>query len=114
MALDSAAASTAVQNKLSISQVDADVAVAVAVEYIGQFTGFDLTTDDPDNEDLFPQLSFNGVVLLACRIFQDTPLPSGAISSFDDTFGGVPGVPKWLSTHLDQYFNHLDVSFGIA
>ena len=114
MALDSAAASLAVQQKLQVSTAEADDATQAAVEYIGQFTGFDVETDDPDNPDLFPKLTERGVVLLACRIYQDTPLPSGSMSSFDDTFGGVPGVPKWLSAHLDQYFSHLDVSFGIA
>ena len=114
MALDFTAASLAVQNKLGVSQADADTATTAAVEYIGQYTGFDLETDDPDNPDLFPGLSFNGVVLLGCRIDQDTPLPSGQVSSFDPTYGGVPGVPRWLSAHLDQYFNHLDANFGIA
>ena len=114
MALDEAAAVLAVQQKLSLTTAEAEQSVAVAVEYIGQFTGFDVLTDDPDNPDLFPQLTYNGVVLLGCRIYQDTPLPSGALSSFDDNFGGVPGVPRWLSSHLDQYFSHLDVSFGVA
>jgi len=114
MALDFTAASLEVQTKLSLSTAEADAATRVAVEYIGQYTGFDVETDDPDHPDLFPNLTFSGVVLLACRIYQDTPLPSGSLSSFDDTFGGVPGVPKYLSAHLDQYFNHLDLSFGIA
>ena len=114
MALDFAAASAAIAAKLSLSSEEADAATQQAVEYIGQFTGFDVTTDDPENPDLFPNLTFKGVVLLGSRIAQDTPLPSGQLSSFDDTFGGVPGVPKWLSAHLDQYFNHLDANFGIA
>jgi len=114
MALNPDDAAAAVVKKLQCTTGDADRVVQAAVEYVGQFTGFDVLTDDPDNPDLFPGLTFEGVVLSACRIFQDTPLPSGGLSSFDDTFGGVPNVPRWLSQHLDQYYSHLDVSFGVA
>lgn len=114
MALDPTAAATAVVTKLHCTVSEADAAVQTAVEYWGQFTGFDVLTDDPDDLDPFPALTFDGVVLTACRIFQDTPLPSGALSSFDDTFGGQPGVPKWISSHLDQYTAHLDRQFGIG
>ncbi len=116
MALNPSEAATLVMDKLRCTQAEADAAVAAAVEYVGGFTGFDVLTDDPEDLDPFPQLTLDGVVLLGCRIFQDTPLPSGSLSSFDETFGGgIPGgTPRWLSAHLDQYFNHLDRQFGLA
>ena len=129
MALDFAAASLAVQNKLGVSQVDADTAVTAAVEYIANDTGVNVETDlvynsvtglfdtaapFPDNA---PGDTFQGVVLQACRIYQDTPLPSGQVSSFDPTFGGVPGVPRVLDAHIEFYTKHLrglSGEFGIA
>ena len=114
MALDPAEAATEVVGRLKCTTEEADAAVQSAVEYIRKWAGFDVLTDDPDDPDADPQQTKDGVVLTACRIFQDTPLPSGSLSSFDDTFGGVPGVPKLLSSHLDQYYDHLDRQFGVA
>ena len=129
MALDFTAASLEVQTRLGISQADADRWVTSAVEYIANDTGLNVETDLAYNSttglfdaaplfpDNAPSNTQQGVVLQAMRIAQDTPLPSGQVSSFDPTFGGVPGVPRVLDAHIEFYTKHLrglSGEFGIA
>ena len=109
MSVDRAAIITAVADRLGRPDVEVEPAVDAAIAYIADDTGVDI--DDLPADDI--RLNAFGVPLLAARIFQDSPLPSGQISEYDPTFS-APTVPRLLYSHLEEYWRHLNVSWGIA
>lgn len=108
MALDLAAIAADVATRLGKTDVEVRPAVDAADQYVANDTGVasaDLPADDP--------LLLIGVPLLAMRIFQDSPIPGGNVSEFDPTFADTI-VPRHLYRHLDEYWRHLNVNWGIA
>jgi hypothetical protein len=103
MGLDTAAIETQVATDLRLdAPADATDAVNSAIEYITADTGTDNTTwQDTDT------LLVKGVTLLAERIYQDTPTPSGSVSQFDDGAFGQSFTPKLLYSHLQEYWRHM-------
>ena len=109
MAVNKAAILVDVAGRLGVSEALATAAVDAAIDYIAGDVGVlvaDLPADDVRLESF-------GVPLLAMRMFQDAPLPSGGISEFDPTFAGVI-VPRRLYEHLDEYWRHLTTNWGVA
>ena len=108
MALDVAALAADVADRLGIDPAKATAAVEAAELYVANDTGVpsaDLPADDP--------LLNPGVVLLAGRIAQDISTPGGNLGQFDPTFDGTI-IPKHLYAHLDEYWRHLRVNWGVA
>ena len=108
MALNLETIATDVASRLGIDETAALISVTAAVDYIKADTG--AADDDLSDDD--PRLTGYGVPLLAMRMYQDSPIP-GAVSDFDPTYTGQR-VPRVLYTHLEEYWNHLRVNFGIA
>jgi len=108
MALNLETIAADVASRLGIDDTAALISVTAAVDYIKSDTG----AADADLSDDDLRLTGYGVPLLAMRMYQDSPLP-GAVSEFDPTYSGQR-VPKVLYTHLEEYWNHLRVNFGIA
>ena len=97
--------------KLKVTSVEvydyADAAVRHFANHTGRTGG-----DKPELPGDDPQLMI-GCVLLTMRMWNDTPTPSGGLSSFDDfTAGGF--TPRVLLSHLDQYSQHLCIAWGMA
>ena len=114
MAIDPATINAAAATRLNTDISDElEAATDAAFQYIENDTG--TKNDDPlDPWDPADALLTQGLVLLSMRIFQDSPVLSGALSGFDDpAFAGVV-VPTRLYSHLDQYWSHLAEQFGVA
>ena len=110
MALDLLAIETQVASDLGLADPsDAAAAVSASTQYIENDTG-----SDPDGWEDSDALLVKGVTLLAERIYQDSPTPSGDISSFSDTAFGTSFTPKKLYSHLDEYWRHLAEQWGFA
>ena len=108
MSLDVAALAAEVAERMGRDITDATAYVETAAAYIANDTGVTVP-DLPDDDKLLNP----GVVLLAMRIGQDTPIPGGLTEQFDPVFTDTV-VPKHLYRHLDEYWRHLAVNFGIA
>jgi len=98
-----------VAGRLGVTVEQAQPCVEAAIDYICDDTGLGTIQLPPDDSRL---VSF-GIPLLAMRMYQDTPLPSNAINEFDPTFAGSI-VPQRLYSHLDEYWRHLAIQWGIA
>ena len=109
MAVDGDALTDEVATRLGVSTSPAGHAVAAALTYIGYDTG--LTVDEllEKEDDLLRQ----GIVLLAMRIYQDTPNLGGETNQLDPTFAGIY-TPARLYSHLDQYWSRWTTNFGVA
>jgi len=89
-----------------------DTATEAAFQYVENDTG--VLRDSVPGFDDADALITNGLILMSMRIFQDTPVLTGALTGFDgDVFGGGT-VPAKLYSHLDQYYDHLRENFGLA
>ena len=108
MALDIAALAADVQTRLGVPLDVATAAVEAAELYVVGDVGVPATELPADDPLLNP-----GVVLLASRIAQDTATPGGNLGQFDPTFDGTI-IPRHLYAHLDEYWRHLRVNWGIA
>jgi hypothetical protein len=102
MPMDLAAVATCAANKLRVTDTETAPFAQAAYDYVISYTGI---PDEamPDTDDLLSV----GLCLLACRIYQDTPNPSGGLSGFDDFTAGT-FTPRNLYSHLDQYWTQLE------
>ena len=101
--IDPTAVAAAAAARLKITTEEAQPDADSAIAYIKNYCFADPATGElPDTDTQV----FKGAVLLTMRMYQDTPNPSGGLSSFDDfTAGGF--TPTRLYSHLDQYWLHL-------
>lgn len=100
MAVDPQTIADCAAAKLKTDPADMVVFANMAIGYVRSDTGVPTL---PDGDDLLNE----GLCLLACRIYQDTPNPSAGLDSFDGFAGGT-FVPRVLATHLDQYWLHIN------
>ena len=108
MALDVAALSAEVAARMGRDIADATGYVDAAALYVSNDTGVAVDALPANDALLNP-----GIVLLAMRIGQDTPIPGRATEQFDPVITDSV-VAKRLYAHLDEYWRHLTVNFGIA
>ena len=108
MALDVQALAAAVAARLGITAAAAEPAVEAAIQYVALDTG--VPAEDFEDTD---RLLNQGLTLMSMRIYQDTPNLGGETNQLDPTFGGVY-TPARLYSHLDEYYRHLAVNFGVA
>lgn len=99
MALDPVWVAAEAAIKLKVTEAQALPAAQAAVDYIATYTGLETLPDDD------AQLNI-GSVLMAMRIYQDAATPNGSTSSFDGGFSGL-FTPKYLYSHLNEYFRNL-------
>ena len=107
-AVDIAAIVAGVVGRTGITTEQAEPAVFAALDYIALDTGV-AVLELPANDVLLEV----GTELLAARIYQDTPNLGGETNQIDPTFQGVY-TPARLYSHLDSYWLHLAVNFGVA
>ena len=107
-AVDIAAIVAGVVGRTGITPEAAERYVFAALDYIALDTGV-AVLELPANDALLNQ----GTVLLAMRIYQDVPNYGGETNQIDPTFQGVY-TPARLYSHLDEYWRHLAVQWGIA
>ena len=98
-----------VAGRLGVTVEKATPAVYAAVDYICDDTGLG-STELPPND---PRLNNFGIPLLAMRMYQDAPTLGSATNNIDPTFEGI-FTPSVLSSHLEEYFKHLRVQWGLA
>lgn len=98
-----------VAGRLGITTEAATPAVYAATDYICDDTGLGATELPPDDQRL---VAF-GIPLLAMRMYQDSPNLGGETNQLDPTFTGVY-TPARLYSHLDEYWRHLSVQWGIS
>lgn len=111
MAVDPQVVADRAASKLKITADDALPYAEAAINHFANHTGR-TGGDKPELPGDDPQLLI-GCELLAMRMWNDTPTPSGGLSSFDDfTAGGF--TPRVLLSHLDQYSQHLCIAWGMA
>ena len=108
MALDVTALTDEVATLLGVSTSTAGRSVEAAIQYVTLDTGVPADT----LEDTDALLRY-GLILLAQRIYQDTPNLGGETNQLAPTFAGIY-TPARLYSHLDEYWRHLNVNFGIA
>ena len=99
-----------VAGRLGITVEKATPAVYAAVDYICDDTGRGATELPPGDQ----RLNQFGIPLLVMRMYQDTPNLGGETNQLGDpTFAGIYTAAR-LYSHLDEYWRHLNVNFGIA
>jgi len=98
-----------VAGRLGITTDKATPAVYAAVDYICDDTGLGATELPPADA----RLNSFGIPLLAMRMYQDAPTFGGETNNIDPTFQGIY-TPARLYSHLDEYWRHLDVQWGLA
>ena len=108
-ALDMTALIADVAGRLGITVDAATPAVYAAVDYIIQDTGVGAIDLPPSD----PMLVGFGIPLLAMRMYQDAPNFGGETNNIDPTFAGIYTAAR-LYSHLDEYWKHLRVNWGIA
>ncbi len=107
--IDVAAIAADVAGRLGITVEQATPAVEAAIDYICDDTGLG-STELPGNDN---RLVGFGIPLLAMRMYQDTPNLGGDTNQLDPTFAGIY-TPARLYSHLDEYWRHLAVQWGLA
>ena len=108
MAVDVQALAAAVAARLGITAAAAEPAVDAAIQYVALDTG--VPAEDLEDTD---RLLNQGLTLLSMRIYQDTPNLGGETNQLDPTFAGIY-TPARLYSHLDEYWRHLAVNWGVA
>ena len=109
MAIDVQALAAAVAARLGITAAAAEPAVDAAIQYVSLDTG--VPAEDFEDTD---RLLNQGLTLLSMRIYQDTPNLGGETNNLGDpTFAGIY-TPARLYSHLDEYWRHLAVNWGVA
>ena len=81
--------------------------IAAVTRFAGRTTA-NLPDKDADES------MFRGLVLLAQRIYIDTPTPSGGLDVTGDLQFTGAAVPADLYSHLRDYFEHLTVEWGVS
>ena len=110
MALDPAAIATQAASRLRVADpADVQPAAAAAVQYVATWCNVN-AADLPDTDALLN----TGVVLLTCRVFQDTGVPSGGQAVYGDSVLSGAYVPEDLARHLQHYWQHLQAAWGVA
>ena len=110
MALDVQALAADVAQRLGITAEAAEPAVEAAIQYVALDTGS--SPQDWLMSDWL--LARQGIPLLSVRIYQDTANLGGETNQLGDpTFAGIYTAAR-LYSHLDEYWKHLTVNFGIA
>ena len=95
--------------RLGITTTAAAPAVYAALDYIAADTGLAVLEFPAWDQ----RLTAFGVPLLAMRMYQDAPNLGGETNNIDPTFAGIY-TPARLYSHLDEYWRHLSVNFGVA
>ena len=84
---------------------------AACIDAVARFAG--LTVADLPDKDADAS-TFRGLVLLAQRMYIDTPTPSGGLDVTGDLQFTGATVPADLLSHLRNYFEHLSVEWGVS
>jgi hypothetical protein len=111
MAVDPQVVAERAASKLKVPSAEVLAYATAAINHFANHTGR-TGGDRPELPEDDAQLLI-GCELLTMRMWNDTPTPSGGMSSFDDfTAGGF--TPRVLLSHLDQYSLHLCIAWGVA